>query len=663
MYLFGRDRWGGVVGVASVAAFAFSPYLLYIDPHARGDTPENFAINLAPLMLWTFDRLRRTGSLRHLVFCGVLLAALILSHPLMALVVYTMLLAFLIWETVISPLVPQTYLGPQPRRFIPHLATAIVLGLGLAAFYWLPAGLDRSAIQLRNVAGPGYFDFHNYFVSVTELVSPTRYFDLGATEPRFHYNLGLAQVVMALLGALTVFSGRLRRTDTFFFLFAAVGFVYLMTPASVNFWEAVPLMAFFQFPTRFLGPAALAFAPLAGNAVRWAEQFDWPDGRILTASSATCLAAILYAAMPLFYLPEWNEFGKVDALRMLSIELQGRALGTTSANDFLPAGVALVPGPQKSVLDSYEAGGPIDRVNRATLPAEATVTQLEQKPFYDRYEVNSPSDFVFRVFLFYFPGWTARVDGVEATIEVAQPDGFITFQVPAGKHVVEVGFEETIQRRVAWAISALALIGLVAATVMAARRRGDPLGVLPMPWKTGAVLGAVVLAGFGLKLIADQTGAFRYRSSGNTVQIAQYLYYVKLEREIQLLGYELSNTSPRSGDPFAVTVYWKALAPVPFNYNVYVHLIGPDDQLYAQSDKLNPADFPVSRWPTDKYVRDEHLLVTQKPLIPGEYRVVVGLWRKPSPDSNADTERLRPLTFAETFAEGIVLPTRIVVAP
>ncbi|HLF01809.1 MAG TPA: 6-pyruvoyl-tetrahydropterin synthase-related protein, partial [Anaerolineales bacterium] len=537
MYLFGRDRWGGIVGVVSAAAFTFSPYMVYIDPHARGDIPENFAINLAPLMLWTFDRLRRTGSLRHLALCGVLLAALILSHPLMALVVYTMLLAFLVWETVISPLVPQTYLGPHPRQFIPQLAAAIGLGLGLAAVYWLPAGLDRSAIQLRNVAGPGYFDFHNFFVSLRELSSPTGYFDLGATEPRFYYNLGLAQIVLAAIGALTVFSERLRRTDTFFFLFASVAWVYLITPASVNFWEAVPLMVFFQFPTRFLGPAALVFAPLAGNAVRWAERFDLPDGRILIASSAVCLAAILYSAIPLLYLPEWNEFGKVDALRMISVELQGRALGTTSANDFLPVDVALVPGPQESVLDSYEAGGPVDRVNRATLPAGATVELLEQKPFYDRYEVNSSTDFVFRVFLFYFPGWTARVDGVEANIDVAQPDGLITVHVPTGKHIVEISFEETLQRSIAWVISMAALIGLAAVIVAAVRRRDDPLGVFPLPWKTGAVLGAVVVAGLGLKLIADQTGAFRYHSSGNSVLIAQYLYYVKLEREVQLLGY------------------------------------------------------------------------------------------------------------------------------
>ena len=100
-------------------------------------------------------------------------------------------------------------------------------------------------------------------------------------------------------------------------------------------------------------------------------------------------------------------------------------------------------------------------------------------------------------------------------------------------------------------------------------------------------------------------------------------------------------------------MYWKAQVPVPLNLQVYVHLIGPDNQLYAQSDKLNPADFPTSRWPTDKYVRDEHTLVFQGRPPPGKDRQVTGLW-------NAGTgERLEVPATTTTFADGIVLPASI----
>jgi hypothetical protein len=55
-------------------------------------------------------------------------------------------------------------------------------------------------------------------------------------------------------------------------------------------------------------------------------------------------------------------------------------------------------------------------------------------------------------------------------------------------------------------------------------------------------------------------------------------------------------------------------------------LLNADGQLVAQSDKLNPGDFPTEDWPADKYVRDAHELDLPGSLAPGTYRISVGLW-------------------------------------
>jgi hypothetical protein len=62
------------------------------------------------------------------------------------------------------------------------------------------------------------------------------------------------------------------------------------------------------------------------------------------------------------------------------------------------------------------------------------------------------------------------------------------------------------------------------------------------------------------------------------------------------------------------------------NDQVFVHLQAEDGTLVAQSDKLNPGDFPTRRWPVDKYVRDEHVLAIPAGLPPGVYRLSAGLW-------------------------------------
>jgi hypothetical protein len=75
-----------------------------------------------------------------------------------------------------------------------------------------------------------------------------------------------------------------------------------------------------------------------------------------------------------------------------------------------------------------------------------------------------------------------------------------------------------------------------------------------------------------------------------------------------------------------VTFYWQPWQPLDINYQVFVHLLAEDGSLVAQSDKLNPGDFPTGRWPLDKYVRDENTLAIPADLPPGTYRLSVGLW-------------------------------------
>jgi hypothetical protein len=191
---------------------------------------------------------------------------------------------------------------------------------------WLPAVLERDAVQFRNVASGTYFDFRRYFIGVRELFAPALAFDLGATQMRFNYSLGVAQWVLAGLGLLTVFRPRLRRLSVLFFSFSALALVYLMLPASINVWEAIPPMAFFQFPSRFLGPAAVVLGILAGAALGWADLLPWKHARLTAA--AVAVAGCLLAAMPLLYPPAWPHFGPADAQRILATELNGRGIGT-----------------------------------------------------------------------------------------------------------------------------------------------------------------------------------------------------------------------------------------------------------------------------------------------------------------------------------------------
>lgn len=661
MYVFVRDRWGGVAGVVSAAAFAFAPYIVYIDPHARGDAPETLALALAPLMFWAFARLRRTASPGDAVIAALILAALILSHNLMALIFFGLLLAWLAWDVFFGQVFFQAWVLDENRfssasarwKVIGMLTTAVAVGLMLSAAMWLPAVLERDAVQFRNVASGTYFDFRRYFLDGSELLAPALRMDLGATELRFHYNLGLAQWILGGLGWLTVFIPRARRLSALFFALCAVLFIYFMLPASQQVWEAIPPLAYLQFPTRLLGPTAMMLAILAGASVSWVEalHLKWRHSRLAFAAMAVALC--IGAALPLTYPAPWPDYGHADARRIIATELDGRGIGTTSANDFLPVQVISVPGPQPAITEAYLAGHQPDKVNRATLPSGATVTALFIGAEKSRYQVASDADFVFRLFTFYFPGWSAYVDGVKTNLTPSEPEGWLTFWVPAGEHEVMVRLENTAPRWAGWLFSGLALALLVGLLVWRARL---PVTRPPMEaLNRNAVLVLVAVIGLGTmaRWADDGAGWFRVQSSGNRVLVAEHQNFSALENNIALLAFDLPETSARPGAKVPVTLYWKAHAPVTVNLRVFVHFIGPDGQLWGQSDKWNPADFPTTRFPLDRYVRDEHQSALLPDAPPGLYTVVAGLW------DGETGARMRVLDAGghPTDAEGVVLTT------
>jgi hypothetical protein len=399
----------------------------------------------------------------------------------------------------------------------------------------------------------------------------------------------------------------------------------------------------------------VTLAVLAGASLSWFESpgAPWRGPAFGAAAVAVCLAG----AMPLLYPPLWPDFGPVTAQRYFDVELSGRALGTTSANDFLPI-KAHAARPVPSLLDSYQTGL-VDKLNRSTLPPGTTVTTLEHGPQHDRFHVAGAEKFVFRPYTYDFPGWTAYVDGRPAPIEPSEPEGWITFWVPEGEHDVLLRLEDTPARTAGWILSGLSALGLGALAVWRFRLPLARLESEPLSWRRAAVLGAVVLTGLGLRLAADRAGWWRHQSTGNEVAVAQLLRFQPLEENVALLAFDLPQTEARPGAEVPVTVYWKALAPVPRNLRVFIHLIGPDGQLWGQSDKWNPADFPTSRWPLDRYVRDAHLARLQPQAPPGQYTVIAGLWR---PDTGARM-RLLDASGRPTANDGVVLTTAFTVAP
>ncbi len=622
-YLLGRELFGPAAGVLAAASFAFAPYIVFIDPHARGDLAEHFAVCLLPLAFYAFHRLMSGVGGRMALLGSVLtLAALVFSHNLLGLVAAGLLLAYWGWQVVFG--VGRSRVGWGGLSFL--LAATVV------AFFWFPALLERGAVKLE-VIGPGHFDFRGHFLSLGELLAPSRVLDLGATAPRYRFNLGLAQWLLALPALGALLRRRAQRAALLYFILAGLGLIFLMLPGSTFIWERVPGMPYLQFPWRLLGPANLMLAVCAaGGATLLSDALAW---RWRSPALAVVLAVILLLALPTLYPPMWaSDFGPTAPQDIIEWEQHSLALGTTSTGDFLPVEAALAPlHPMPTLVESYAGTGPVDKVNRAVLPDGARVEIVEHGPLYDRFVVSTPKKFILRLYTFYFPGWRAIVDGEEVEIEVAGPEGFITLRVPAGEHEVVVRFGDTPPRTAGWVVSAVGLVVLVVALVLL-RDPGPTSKSEPPPsdfqspvWLGGVLLLFVVLKSGVVDLRDDW---LRYTSPPGQAWAAQHerrvTFYVDGVEQIELLGYDLPRRRVRSGETLSVVLYWRALSPLEANYQSFVHLARPLHILWGQEDHLNPAGLPTTRWPLDKYVWDEYEIGILPGTPPGEYVLNVGLY-------------------------------------
>jgi hypothetical protein len=633
MYGFAREWWGRAAGLLAAALFIYAPYVQFVDPHARGDLAEAFSFGLFPLALWSFSRLARQPGAENWLASAGLVAGLILTHNLMAMVFFAILLGWVIWQNLFlrSELVLSEAMATS--RFLRgRLVAALLLGVGLAAVFWLVVALEQDAVNLASLVGNGgHFDFRNHFLSWRELLAGPRRLDWGATEPDFRLNLGLAQWLLGGLGFGLVALGWVRaRRQALFSVVCLAVLLFFMLPLSSTVWETVPFLPFLQFPWRLLGPASAMLAILGGAGLS-----GLVDAVIRRAFwlPAGLVAIVLLLALPLSQVPPWPEdFGPTSPRRVVEIELSGRWLGTTSTADFVPATVETMPRPEPALLEDFFAERPLDRVNRVTLPAGTTVEAKALTLLHNRYYVSGEGEFLLRLFQYDFPGWRAEIDGKPVETEVGRPEGFIVVPVPAGEHTVDVLFGSTPSRNLAAAVSVASLM-FVMGGAWHIRSRTEAKGHANLePGHDGAqkvilvvILVAVVVALLNAAVV-EPLGLARHESQPYEAIPAGVHTFVDFGGQIALIGYDIPGRPLKPGEELPVRLYWQAEQPQDINYQVFLHLVRNDGSLVTQSDKLNPGDFPTKRWPLEKYVRDAHQLVIPEDLAAGEYRLSVGLW-------------------------------------
>lgn len=102
---------------------------------------------------------------------------------------------------------------------------------------------------------------------------------------------------------------------------------------------------------------------------------------------------------------------------------------------------------------------------------------------------------------------------------------------------------------------------------------------------------------------------------------------VSLGEQIVLVGYTLGEEIYQPGDSLDVTLIWQSEEHVSIPYHVFVHLVGADGLLAAQSDgEPDEWNRPITGWMPGEFVSDPHTLHLPYDIPSGTYVLRAGIY-------------------------------------
>ncbi|MBI5878941.1 MAG: hypothetical protein HZB53_14925 [Chloroflexi bacterium] len=469
MYALALNLSGSRHGALVAAlAYGYAPTHIY-DNFYRSAWGTVLAFALAPFLLWALHRWHCEGHLRHLVAATLGAAALMLAHNVSALLLMPVAGTAAVSYVVFAP-------SEAVRIRLLRAAGAVgalAVGLGLSAFFWLPAISETAYVQTWRLVIPPDFDFRTHFLSVADWFAWPAPAEIGRINPDLVNTLGPVQCLLAVagMGLLLRHSvmSRQRATPLGAFLFIALflaGSLWMTLPSSLAVWEGIALLPSLQFPHRFLTIAALS-APLLGAFALAQAPLRWRG-----ATAATVIVALVLSALPFLYprpQPATNpEPGLAD---MLAHEHRTGALGTTASGEYLPVWVKFVP--RNSAFEEAIANGENpQRFESRSLPAGSKVLSQQVSALASALTISATQPFTATFRQFFFPGWQAYIDDQPVVTTASEGQGLTVVAVPSGTHTVTLRFTSTAVRDAAAGLSMVtALLSALFLATMAVLRR------------------------------------------------------------------------------------------------------------------------------------------------------------------------------------------------
>jgi len=622
------EVWAGII---AAVAYTYSPYILYT-AHVRGGLPENLALASFPLALWAVRR-ALIGDSKFIIIAPLTIAAIIVSHIGMTIQQLPFIAAFGIFVIVTQPLTTARRLGSWIWG-AGLLFIIFALALSLTSAVWVPAVTELPYVQFESAFANANLNYRSQFFFWNELFTLPNfpvYADL--VNPPLVRSLPIVAVVIAaitlsasLRGAIEIAATQskvrlrgllrelLREPSRTFYFFLALSLIasFLVIDWSKLIWDLIPLLQRSTFPWRFLGPASLFFA-LAASAL------SLQRSRITLHASLVTLLLFTFS-LPMLFPPREPALENPSLADLAQYEIPPLLLGTTTTGEYTPTWVKEFPDFKKN-QEALINGNEIEKLEIR----EWKVERIAAQPTREVYRIAGAEAATATYRVFYFPGWEATLDGKRIQLQPTQPQGLISFDVPAGVHTLEIYFGDTRVREVT--------AGLALATMLVL----GGVGLLGMggwklevrSWKLEVGSWDFGILGFGILLIASLLIAPSViLKRGAPVMQHQFINF-DVAGEMTLHGYNLQYNETNKA---TLTLLWQAQHPLGVDYGITIRLVDENGLQWQDESPEEPRNWRfrpgTDQWSPDQFYYDSYVLKTISAAPPNKYQIEVIVYRK-----------------------------------
>jgi hypothetical protein len=428
----------------AAACYAANPYALVVI-YMRSDFAEQLAAAFFPLLLLMAMGLagapRGRKARRQVGWFALVFAAVWLSNaPAGVMASYSMALVF-------------TWLAFRQKSWEPLArgACGLALGLGLTAFYLVPAAYEQAWVNIAQALSSGLQPAENFLY--TQINDPE--------HNLFNWIVSSAAMLLTVLTGIAAIAARrtdARREDSDEVLWQAMlllaaAATLLMFHPTIILWRFLPKLRFVQFPWRWMSILAVAYAYFLGaGLVRQRRAWLWFAG--VTAISVGAAVFLVQHAW-------WDS----EDIPVLKAAIRQDA-GFDGTDEYDPLGDDHYSLPEKE--PRWEVLGTTSKetaVPSATVEMKRWIADDREL----RITTNQPIRLAVR--LLNYPAWQIEVNGIRAKSTRAEEFNQMIVALPGGQSRLRIHFGRTPDRVIGGALSLGSLL-LLASVFWTGRSKG-----------------------------------------------------------------------------------------------------------------------------------------------------------------------------------------------